>query len=83
MRIEHSVRHAFMASLVGIIAPEPFVPVRSRPIPGVPSASQRQPEPVYTRHNLDPANHTRRDGPLQYLPTDFGIDGEKLSRCHV
>ena|SRR3569833_2113844 len=81
--IEHPVGHTLMARLVRVIAAQSLIPVRARPRPGMRRALQSKPESVNSLYDLDSSNNLGLRIPAPNLAGEFGIDGEKLSSCHV
>jgi hypothetical protein len=83
VRIEHAVCRALVTRLVRVIATESLIPVRTGPGPGMRRAPQRKPEPVDSLYDFDSSNNLGLRTPAQNLSAEFGINGEKLSSCHV
>jgi hypothetical protein len=46
-------------------------------------APQSKPEPVNSLYDFDSSNNLGLRIPAPNLTAEFGIDGEKLSSCHV
>ena len=82
-RVEHSMRHAFVAGLVRIIAAQSLGSIRARPVPGVHRASQGEPKSVHAGHDLYTADTFEGRLSAQNLSADFRVYGKKLSCCQV